>query len=329
MMKRKLLFFTMLCCMALSANACGTDGTHQQTTENEIIGGSDVNANDTVVSGEGLFDLTTGENGKPPVITLSSGYTMPVLGLGTYSLHGDECIDAILSAIKLGYRKFDTATFYGNEEEVGEAIRRSGVPREEFFICTKLYPNEFDHAEEAIEASLARLNIGYVDLMLLHHPGDNDVEAYKAMERAVAEGKIRSLGVSNYYIKEMTEFLPKVSIKPVMTQNEIHPYYQEKEVREFMHRNGIVIEGWYPFGGRGWTQAMFSNETLKEIAEAHGKSPAQIILRWDLQHGVAVIPGSSNPDHQKENISVFDFELTPEEMARIDALDRNEKHDWY
>ena len=329
MMKRKLLFFTMQCCLAFSANACGTDGSHQQTAGNETVNDNGESETDSVESGEGLFDLTQGENGKPPVITLSSGYTMPILGLGTYSLHGDECINAILSAIKLGYRKFDTATFYGNEEEVGEAIRRSGVPREEFFICTKLYPNEFGHAEEAIEASLARLNIGYVDLMLLHHPGDNDVEAYKAMERAVAEGKIRSLGVSNYYIKEMTEFLPKVSIKPVMTQNEIHLYYQEKEVREFMHRNGIVIEGWYPFGGRGYTKAMFSNETLKEIAEAHGKSPAQIILRWDLQHGVAVIPGSSNPDHQKENISVFDFELTPEEMARIDALDRNEKHDWY
>lgn len=328
-MKQKLLFFTMLCFLAFSANACGTDGAHQPTAENETANDNGENENGTEESGEGLFDLTQGENGKPPVITLSSGYTMPVLGLGTYSLHGDECINAILSAIKLGYRKFDTATFYGNEEEVGEAIRRSGVPREEFFICTKLYPNEFDHAEEAIEASLARLDIGYVDLMLLHHPGDNDVEAYKAMERAVAAGKIRSLGVSNYYIKEMTEFLPKVSIKPVMTQNEIHPYYQEKEVREFMHRNGIVIEGWYPFGGRGYTKAMFGNETIKEIAEAHGKSPAQVILRWDLQHGVAVIPGSSNPDHQKENISVFDFELTPEEMARIDALDRNEKHDWY
>ena len=324
-MKRKLLFFTMQCCLAFSANACGTDGAHQQTAGNETVNDNGESETDSVESGEGLFDLTQGENGKPPVITLSSGYTMPVLGLGTYSLHGDECINAILSAIKLGYRKF----FYGNEEEVGEAIRRSGVPREEFFICTKLYPNEFGHAEEAIEASLARLNIGYVDLMLLHHPGRNDVEAYKAMERAVAEGKIRSLGVSNYYIKEMTEFLPKVSIKPVMTQNEIHLYYQEKEVREFMHRNGIVIEGWYPFGGRGYTKAMFSNETIKEIAEAHGKSPAQVILRWDLQHGVAVIPGSSNPDHQKENISVFDFELTPEEMARIDALDRNEKHDWY
>ncbi len=328
-MERKLLFLTMLCCMAFSANACGTDRAHQPTAGNGTTGGNDENKDATVTVNDGMFDLSKGESGKPPVITLSSGYTMPVLGLGTYSLHGNECIDAILSAIKLGYRKFDTATFYGNEKEVGEAIRRSGVPREEFFICTKLYPNEFGRAEEAIEASLSRLNIGYVDLMLLHHPGDNDVEAYKAMERAVAEGKIRSLGVSNYYIKEMTEFLPKVSIKPVMTQNEIHPYYQEKEVREYMHRNGIVIEGWYPFGGRGYTKAMFSNKTIKEIAEAHGKSPAQIILRWDLQHGVAVIPGSSNPAHQKENISVFDFELTPEEMARIDALDRNEKHDWY
>lgn len=317
----------MLLCLAFSANACGTDGpvTDNGTGQETSTG----DASDTDTDDDGPFDLTEGENGKPPVITLSSGYAMPVLELGTYSLHGDECIDAILSAIKLGYRKFDTATFYGNEKEVGEAIRRSGLPREKFFICTKLYPNEFGHAKEAIEASLARLDIGYVDLMLLHHPGDNDEEAYKAMERAVAEGKIRSLGVSNYYIEEMREFLPKVSIKPVMTQNEIHPYYQEKEIRGYMHRNGIVIEGWYPFGGRGYTKAMFSNETVKEIAEAHGKSPAQIILRWDLQHGVTVIPGSSNPAHQKENISVFDFELSPEEMARIDALDRDEKHDWY
>jgi len=321
-MRIKRVFITMLLCLAFSANACGTDGpvTDNGTGQETSTG----DASDTDTDDDGPFDLTEGENGKPPVITLSSGYAMPVLGLGTYSLHGDECIDAILSAIKLGYRKFDTATFYGNEKEVGEAIRRSGLPREKFFICTKLYPNEFGHAKEAIEASLARLDIGYVDLMLLHHPGDNDVEAYKAMERAVAEGKIRSLGVSNYYIEEMREFLPKVSIKPVMTQNEIHPYYQEKEVRGYMHRNGIVIEGWYPFGGRGYTKAMFSNGTVKEIAEAHGKSPAQIILRWDLQHGVTVIPGSSNPAHQKENISV-----SPEEMARIDALDRDEKHDWY
>ena len=305
-MRRKQLLFTMLSDPFLSANAEGS--------ENDIIG---------------VFDLTKGDNGNPPAITLSSGYTMPVLGLGTYSLHGDECINAILSAIELGYRKFDTATFYGNEKEVGEAIRCSGVSREEFFICTKLYPNEFAHADKAIEESLARLNIGYVDLMLLHHPSRNDAEANKAMERAVAEGKIRSLGVSNYYIKEMAEFLQKVSVKPVLTQNEIHPYYQEKEVVKYMHKNGVIVEGWYPFGGRGWTKAMSGNETIQEIARSHGKSPAQVILRWNLQNGVVVVPGSSNPKHQKENISVFDFELTDEEMARITALDCGEKHDWY
>lgn len=327
-MTKKLLSLALLLCFSFSVNACGTSEPHSDTSETETPTGSEENEGKEE-STNGMFDLSEGKNGNPPVITLGSGYTMPVLGLGTYSLHGDECINAILSAIKLGYRKFDTATFYGNEEEVGEAIRRSGVPREELFVCTKLYPNEFGNAEKAIEESLARLDIGYVDLMLLHHPGANDVEAYKAMERAVREGKIRSLGVSNYYIKEMTEFLPKVNIKPVLTQNEIHPYYQEKEVVEFMHKNGIVIEGWYPFGGRGWTGAMFADETLQEIAEVHGKSPAQVILRWDLQNGVAVIPGSSNPEHQKENISVFDFELTEDEMARINALDRNEKHDWY
>lgn len=327
-MTKMLLYLALLLCFSLSVNACSTSEPHSDTIETETPTGSEEDKGKEE-STNIMFDLSEGKNGNPPVITLGSGYTMPVLGLGTYSLQGDECINAILSAIKLGFRKFDTATFYGNEEEVGEAIRRSGVPREELFVCTKLYPNEFDNAEKAIEESLARLDIGYVDLMLLHHPGTNDVEAYKAMERAVREGKIRSLGVSNYYIKEMTEFLPKVNIKPVLTQNEIHPYYQEKEVIEFMHKNGIVIEGWYPFGGRGWTGAMFGNKTLQEIAEVHGKSPAQIILRWDLQNGVAVIPGSSNPEHQKENISVFDFELTEDEMARINALDRNEKHDWY
>ena len=149
------------------------------------------------------------------------------------------------------------------------------------------------------------------------------------MERAVKNGKIRSIGVSNYYIKEMTDFLPKVNIKPTLVQNEIHPYYQEKEVVKFMHENGIAIEGWYPLGGRGYTAAMLGNGTIGQIAKAHGKSPAQIILRWDLQNGIVIIPGSSNPDHQRENISLFDFELSSEEMAQIAALDRNEKHDWY
>lgn len=315
------------CSLAFTVSACSPDNS-PRNTENTV---PEPNPNPTpdLVPNSGIFDLSEGKNGNPPVIMLSSGYEMPVIGLGTYSLHGDVCINAILSAVKLGYRKFDTASFYGNEEEVGEAIRNCGVPREELFVCTKLYPNQFADVENAIEESLRKLNIGYVDLMLLHHPGADDVEAYKAMERAVKGGKIHSVGVSNYYIKEMTDFLSKVSIKPVLVQNEIHPYYQEKEVVKFMHENGIVIEGWYPLGGRGYTAAMLGNETIGRIAKTHGKSPAQVILRWDLQNGVVIIPGSSNPNHQKENISLFDFELLPEEMAEINALDRNEKHDWY
>ena len=275
------------------------------------------------------FPLIGAENGNAPVIKLNSGYDMPILGLGTYSLHGKICISSVKSALVNGFRKFDTASIYGNEEEVGEAIRQSGVPREEIFVCTKLYPNQYADAEVAIEQALNKLDVGYIDLMLLHHPGTNDVTAYKVMEKAVATGKIRSIGVSNYYIKEMEAFLPQVSITPVLVQNEIHPYYQEKEVVKYMHEKGIAVEAWYPFGGRGHTAAMFADETISRIAKAHGKSSAQVILRWDLQNGVIVIPGSSNPNHQKENISVFDFELTDEEMAAIATLDRNEKHDWY
>lgn len=275
------------------------------------------------------FNLAAGVNGKAPMVRLGSGYDMPILGLGTYSLHGDVCKNSVKSALANGFRKFDTASVYGNEEEIGEAIRESDIPREEIFVTTKLYPNQFANAEAAIEECLKKLDIGYIDLMLLHHPGTNDVEAYKAMERAVAQGKIRSLGLSNYYVEEMSEFLPQVSIKPVLVQNEIHPYYQENDVIPYMHGQGIVVEAWYPFGGRGHTSEMFADETISRIARAHGKSSAQVILRWDLQKGVVVIPGSSDPDHIRENISVFDFELTDEEMAAINALDRNEKHDWY
>ena len=275
------------------------------------------------------FNLSAGVNGKAPTVRLSSGYNMPILGLGTYSLHGDVCKNSVKAALASGFRKFDTASVYGNEEEIGEAIRESDIPREEIFVTTKLYPNQFANAETAIEECLEKLNIGYIDLMLLHHPGTNDVAAYKAMERAVAQGKIRSLGLSNYYVEEMSEFLPQVSIKPVLVQNEIHPYYQENDVIPYMHGQGIVVEAWYPFGGRGHTSDMFADETISRIARTHGKSSAQVILRWDLQKGVVIIPGSSNPDHIRENISVFDFELTDEEMAAINALDRNEKHDWY
>lgn len=262
-------------------------------------------------------------------VMLNSGYEMPINGIGTYSLLGDTCYDAITTALKTGVRLIDTAYMYRNEEEVGRAIRDSGVPREEIFVITKLYPNQFSQPEEAIEQALKKLNIGYIDMMLLHHPGHDDVKAYKAVEKAVAAGKVRSIGLSNWYVEELEELLPQVSIMPALVQNEIHPYYQENDVIPFIQQQGIVVQGWYPLGGRGHTQSLLNDPVITKIAQAHGKSAAQVILRWNLQKGVVVIPGSSNPAHIKENTELYDFELTAEEMAQINALDRNEKHDWY
>ncbi len=275
------------------------------------------------------FPLSEGKNGQAPTIRLSSGYDMPIVGLGTYSLTGDVCVNSVKSAIALGFRKIDTAHMYGNEVEVGRGVRESGVPREEIFVATKIYPNQYSDPEKAIEECINKLNIGYVDLMLLHHPGTNDVKAYKAMEKFVKEGKIRSLGVSCYYIKEIDDFIKQVDIKPVLVQNEVHPYYQDLDVVPHIQSLGIAVEAWYPLGGRGHQKELLSDPVLTEIAQKHGKSVAQVILRWDLQRGVVVIPGSSNPAHMEENISIFDFNLSDEDMARIEALNRNEKHDWY
>lgn len=278
-----------------------------------------------------IYNYGTTQN--VPTVKLNNGYEMPMLGIGTYSLHDENCINSIYTAIQYGYRKIDTAYMYGNEKEVGEAVRKAIndgiVTREEIFVATKLYPNQFDNPETAIEQALEKLDIGYIDLMLLHHPGENDMKAYKAMEKYVEQGKIKSIGLSNYYIKEIDEFLPKVSIKPVLIQNEIHPYYQESNVVKHIQRLGIVMEGWYPLGGRGHQKELLSDETLVKIAKAHNKSVAQVILRWNYQNNVVVVPGSSNPSHILENISIFDFELTDEEMKQIESLNRDEKHDWY
>lgn len=263
-------------------------------------------------------------------IRLNSGYMMPANGLGTYSLTGETAYNAVRAALDSGVRLIDTAYMYHNEEEIGRAIRDSGVPRSEIFVTTKLYPGtQYENAEQAIDEALSRLDIGYIDLLLLHHPGENDVQAYKAMEEAAAQGKIRSLGLSNWYIEELQEFLPQIRVMPAVVQNEIHPYYQEQEVVPYIQRLGIVTEGWYPLGGRGYTKEMLSDPVLTQIAAAHGKSAAQIILRWNLQRGIVVIPGSSNPAHILENTQLYDFELSPQEMAAIGNLDRGEKHDWY
>ena len=275
------------------------------------------------VSNDITFDFDT------HTILLNSGYIIPLNGIGTYSLTGDECYNSIRSALDSGVRLIDTAYMYNNEEEVGRAIRDSNVPREEIFVITKIYPTQYDNPEQAIEMALEKLDIGYIDMMLLHHPGDGDVETYKAMEKYVEQGKIRSLGLSNWYVEELEEFLPQVDIMPALVQNEIHPYYQENDVIPYIQSLGIVVQGWYPFGGRGHTSELLNDEVIVDIAKNHNVSAAQVILRWNLQKGVVVIPGSSNPEHIKENTELYDFELTIDEMNRINALDRNEKHDWY
>lgn len=321
----------------------GNGSEDNNTPETEAPGGSgseDDNTSETEMPedkpGTGTSDkgMKAKFNFKTKTVKLNSGYEMPINGLGTYSLHGEECINAVKSALASGVRLIDTASAYGNEEEVGQAIRESIeegiVKREDVFVITKIYPgSEMASPKKSIQACLDRLDIGYVDMMLLHHPDRNDVKAYKAIEEFVKDGKIRSIGLSNWYVKELTEFLPQVDTTPALVQNEIHPYYQENDVIPFIQDLGIVVQGWYPLGGRGYTAELLGDSEISAIAKDHGVSSAQVILRWNLQKGVVVIPGSSNPDHIKENAELYHFSLTEDEMSRINALDRGEKHDWY
>lgn len=262
-------------------------------------------------------------------VRLNDGKIMPIVGLGTYSLTGEVCANAVATALMQGYRLIDTASIYHNEASIGKALKRSGIPRTDIFITTKLYPSQYANAKEAIDQALKTLDVEYIDLMLLHHPGKYDVEAYRAMEHAVKEGKIRSIGLSCYYIKELKELLPTVTITPAVIQNELHPYYQDQETTAYLQAQGIVVESWYPLGGRGYTTEMLSNQVLREIGAKYGKTTAQVILRWHLQRNIVIIPGSSNPAHQQENLDLFDFSLTAADMEQISQLNRNEKHDWY
>ena len=207
------------------------------------------------------------------------------------------------------------------------AIDEGFVTREEIFVTTKMWTDDYDDGDSAIENSLNRLGLDYIDLMILHHsaPG-SDVEAYQAMERAVEDGKLRSIGLSNYYTPEdFDRLVEATTIVPVLLQNETHPYHQSMEMKEHLKKYGTVMESWFPLGGRGNTQTLFNNETIVSIAEAHGKTSAQIILRWHLQAGNIAIPGSSNEDHIQENYEIFDFELSEEEIQRMSDLDRNER----
>lgn len=295
----------------------------------KLFSKNEINENNQKIEANDNIENDISFNLQTKTVRLNSGYSMPIIGIGTWHLTGDTCVNSVSTAIQNGYRLIDTAYFYRNEKSVGEGIKKSKVPREEIFIITKLYTSQFNNAEKSIDEALEKLDVDYIDLMLLHHPGANDVKAYKAMEKAVRDGKIRSIGLSNWYIEELEDFISQITIMPALVQNEIHPYYQDKKVVSYIQGKGIVVQAWYPLGGRGYQRELLNDKVLKEIAQNHNKSVAQVILRWDIQNEVVVIPGSSNPAHIKENIDIFDFELTNEEMQKIASLERNRKHGWY
>lgn len=320
----------LLLCLALAGcTATGGGGSGAETESGDAGAGVGASPQGPAVSGYPAFDLDA------RTVTLNSGYEMPILGLGTFSLSDEEAADSTYWALKAGFRLIDTARIYGNETGVGRGLQRAidegVVAREDVFITTKIWTTDYDDADAAINASLERLGVDYVDLMILHHSQPaNDVDAYQALERAVGDGRLRSIGLSNYYEPEdFDRLVEATSIRPALLQNETHPYHQSGQMKEHIAQYGTVLESWFPLGGRGNTQTLFDDETISDIARAHGKSAAQIIIRWHLQVGNVCIPGSSNQQHINEDYDVWDFELTEAEMARMAALERDARFSNY
>ena len=255
-------------------------------------------------------------------IILNDGTSIPVIGFGVFMVPADgSTYKAVSEALKAGYRHIDTATAYFNEEEVGRAVRDSGIPREKIFVTSKLWPQDYgyEHAKWGIEESMRKLNIGYIDLYLLHQPYGDVVGAWKALEEYKAKGLIRSIGVSNMSPKLYREFVPQFATKPSVNQVECNPTFLQKELREVMQADGVRIEAWYPLGHGN--KALLENPIITRLAEKYGKSAGQIILRFEIQEGFIALPKSTNPERIKGNIDVFDFVLTEEEMKEIETLD--------
>lgn len=268
-------------------------------------------------------------NGQPYVL-LNNGMEMPRFGIGTFNVPGDSIMaDAICFALKNGYRHIDTAHAYGIERGVGKGIKESGVPREEIWLTSKIWPSEYGEGKtlEGIDRMLERLGVDYIDLLYVHQPVGDWRGAWRDMEKAVAQGKIRALGISNFDAADtlFTAVNEWARIKPVALQIELHPYAQREHWQERARQNDIQVECWFPLGGAMSNGALFKDPVLKEIAQAHGKTPAQIILRWHVQKGFSVIPGATDHGYITENVDIFDFELTPEEMERIHALDKEKR----
>ena len=256
-------------------------------------------------------------------VTLNNGVKMPMAGIGTFLLSPDESEASVIAALECGYRLIDTANAYVNEKAVGRAMKRSGLKREEIFLETKLWPSFYEQ-DDAVEKTLKRLDTDYIDLLLIHQPAGNYMAGYRLMEQAYREGKVRAIGLSNFTPAQIREILDVREVKPAVLQTEVHPYSQEKELKEFLAKEGIVIQAWYPLGHGD--KALIEKPLFTELGKKYGKSNAQIILRWHIQAGNIVIPGSKNPDHIKDNFDLFDFSLTEEEMAEIAATDQKKRY---
>ena len=256
-------------------------------------------------------------------IKLNDGNKMPSLGLGTFLLSPKDAEEAVYNALKDGYRLIDTANAYMNERAVDRGIKKSGVAREDIFLESKLWPTVYTK-ESAIDEMLDRLGTDYVDLLLLHQPAGDYIKGYKMMEKAVKEGKVKSIGVSNFEGEPLKKILEVCEIKPAVIQVEAHPYYPQNELKKILDENDIHIQAWYPLGHGDKT--LLEEPIFKELGEKYGKTPAQIILRWHVQSGNIVIPGSKNEQHIKDNADIFDFELSGDEMDKINKLDKGVRY---
>lgn len=270
-----------------------------------------------------------------PLLTLNNGVRMPALGLGVYQASPEDTVVAVEAALSCGYRLIDTAAAYGNEREVGEGIRRSRLSRAEVFVTTKLWISDYGHDQAlvAFDASLRRLGLDYVDLYLLHWPMPTEfertVDAYKATERLLADGRARAIGVCNHSPQHLAAVIDRTGVVPAVNQVELHPYFTQRAIRDADHRHGVITQSWSPIGGVYVYQPhdpadvknVLEDPVIAELAAKHGKTPAQVILRWHLEHGLSAIPKSVRPARIAENFDVFDFALAPDEVAVVDALD--------
>lgn len=273
-------------------------------------------------AGKGMADV--------PMVKLNNGVLMPRFGLGTFLQGSDEvCRQSCLTALKAGYRHIDTAHAYDDERGVGQAVKESGIPRSEVWITSKIWPSEYGEGKtaEAIDKMLRRLDTDYIDLLFVHQPVGDFVGAWHDMEHAVECGKVRALGISNFDANDsvFNLIMKEAIIKPAVLQIECHPYAQRADIRKKAKEAGIQVECWFPLGGAMSQGVLLKNPTILKIAKAHGKSAAQVILRWHIQEGFSVIPGATNPDYIKENIQIFDFELTDEEMLAIRSLNKEQR----